>query len=287
MWGLLADPWVDPTTRRALLEVVLLGLAGGPLGCWVVLAGLSYSAESLSHAMLPGLVLAALAGAPLLLGATGGLLVAATAVALAGRLPGIGRDTGVAVGVTTLFGLGVLLALARDTPAGLGSLLFGDVLAVSGADLWLAGGLVVVVLAALALAHPTLLVAGFDPGVARALGRRPLAADLALALLLAGTLLVGVQQLGNLLVVALLVGPAAAARLLTRRMPRMMAASAAFATAAGMAGLYASYHLEVAAGAAIAAALAASFPAALALRGLRTAVRRPTPAGTPHSARAA
>src|SRR3954470_9331909 len=96
----LTDPWADPVGRRALLEVALLGVVGGALGCWVVFSGLSYSAESLAHALLPGLVAAALLGIPLLVGGAAGILVAAVAVALARRAPVVGADTGVSVVVT-------------------------------------------------------------------------------------------------------------------------------------------------------------------------------------------
>ena len=100
----LLDPLLDPLrsgiTRRALLEVVLLGGLCGALGFWVTAFRLSYPAESLAHGMLPGLVLAALAGAPLLLGGLGGVVVAAAVVAVAGRDPRIGSDTASAVAVT-------------------------------------------------------------------------------------------------------------------------------------------------------------------------------------------
>jgi ABC-type Mn2+/Zn2+ transport system permease subunit len=168
--------------------------------------------------------------------------------------------------VTGFLGLGVLLALSPATPTGLGRLLFGDILGLGDADIALAGGLVVVLLAALRLLHPTLLLVGFDRVNARALGRPPAAADMALAVLLAAALLVAVQGLGNLLVVAVLVGPAAAARLVTRRMGGMMAVAAALAVAGGVAGLYASYHLDTAAGASIAAALVAIYAAVLGWR---------------------
>ena len=125
----LLDPWRSGITTRALVEILLIALAAGPLGCWVVLFGLSYGAESLAHAMLPGLVIAALAGFPLVLGAALGVAIAAPAVALAGRLPAIGADTAIAVVVTSLVGAGALLALAPDSPAGVQALLFGDVLA--------------------------------------------------------------------------------------------------------------------------------------------------------------
>ena len=244
-----------PILRRAFAEVALLGVTGGALGCWVVFAKLSYSAESLAHALLPGLVVAALLGLPLLLGGAAGLLVAAVGVALAGRAPEVGRDTAVAVVVTGLFGLGVLLALSPDTPPGLQGLLFGDVLGVSDTDLALAAGLAVVTLAALRLLHGRLLVVGFDRLSARGLGVRPLVADLALLALLALALLVAVQGLGNLLVVAVLVAPAAGARLLARRMAPMMAAAAAIAVLSGVGGLYLSYYAGTAAGASIAAVL--------------------------------
>lgn len=255
LWHLLVEPWESGIDRRALAEVALLGLAGGALGCWVLFYDLSYGAESLAHALLPGLVLAALAGIPLLLGGAAGLLVAAGAVALAGRAPRIGRDTAVAVVVTPLLGLGALLALSRQTPAGLGELLFGDVLGVSDADLIAAGALCLCLLAALRVLHGRLLAVGFDRAGARALGVPAGRIDAALLALLAVALLIAVQGLGNLLVVAVLVGPAATARVLTRRMPAMMATAAGVAILAGVAGLYLSYYASTAAGASIAAVL--------------------------------
>jgi ABC-type Mn2+/Zn2+ transport system permease subunit len=255
----LADPWADPLARRALLEVACLGIAGGALGCWIVFYGLSYSAESLAHALLPGLVAAALLGFPLVLGAAAGLLVAAVAIGAAAQAPAIGRDTAVAVAVTALLGLGVLLALSAAAPPGLDGLLFGDVLGVTDADLVLAAALVVVTLGALRLLHGRLLAVGFDRLAAPALGVRPLVIDVALLVLLALVLLVAVQGLGNLLVVAVLVAPASAARLVARRMGPMMAVSATIAVVAGVAGLYLSYYARTAAGASIAGMLVAAY----------------------------
>src|SRR4051812_44153234 len=93
----LASPWGQPFMQRALVEVVLMGVCGGTLGCWVLFSELAYSAEALPHAMLPGLVGAALLGVPLIVGGAAGLLLAGVAVALAARTPLIGRDTSVAV----------------------------------------------------------------------------------------------------------------------------------------------------------------------------------------------
>lgn len=262
LWHTLSAPWEEGIDRRAFLEVCLLGLSGGALGCWIVFYELSYSAESLAHALLPGLVIAALAGIPLVLGAAGGVLVAALAVTAAARIPGIGRDTAVAVVVTGLFGLGALLALSPATPAGLGALLFGDILGVGDGDLLLAGALAAVVLGALRLLHPRLLLVGFDRTVAPGLGVSAAAVDAALLSLVALALLVAVQGLGTLLVVAVLVGPAAAARRLARRMPAMMGLSTAIAILAGCAGIYLSYYAGTAAGASIAGLIVACYVAA-------------------------
>jgi ABC-type Mn2+/Zn2+ transport system permease subunit len=263
IWHSLIAPWEQGIDRRALFEVVLLGLTGGTLGCWIIFYNLSYSTESLAHALLPGLVLAALAGVPLILGGAAGLAVAAVAIAAAARTPAVGRDTAVAVVVTGLLGLGALLALSPDTPAGLGELLFGDVLGVSDTDLALAGGLAAAVLVALTLLHGRLLLVGFDRLNAAALGVRPAVVDMALLLLVAGALLVAVQGLGNLLVVAVLVGPAACARAVTRRMSVMMAVAAVVAIAAGCGGLYLSYYASTAAGASIAVVIVGAYAVAL------------------------
>lgn len=259
LWSWLADPWTQAIDQRALAEVALLGISGGALGCWLVAYQLAYGAESLAHAMLPGLVVAALAGLPLLLGGALGLAVAGAGVALASRVRGIDRDTATGVVVTTLFGLGALLALTPATPPGLQALLFGDVLATDGGDLAIAGALAAALVLALWVGHPRLLVVGFDRLNAPALGVRTLPVDAALLGLLALALLVAVQGLGNLLVVAVLIAPASAARLVTRRMAPMMLASALIAALAGIVGIYLSYHARTAAGASIALALLASY----------------------------
>jgi len=269
VWGALADPWSQEILQRAAAEVALVGIVGGLLGCWIVFYELSYGAESLAHALFPGLVIASLAGLPLLLGGAAGLAVASLGVAVVGRVPQIGRDTATAIVVTTLLGLGALLALSPDSPAGIQSLLFGDVLGVTQLDLALAAGLAVLVVVVLALLHGRLLAVGFDRAGARAMGTSALLVDIALVALLGAAILVGVQGLGNLLVVAVLIGPAATARLLCRRMAPMMACAALIAVAAGIGGLYLSYYAELAAGASIAVVLVGAYLAAAALAALR------------------
>jgi ABC-type Mn2+/Zn2+ transport system permease subunit len=270
-------PLQESFMQRAILEIALIGLAGGAIGCWVVLYELSYAAESLAHSIFPGLVLAAIAGVPLLLGATPAIVIAALAIALASRAPGTSRDVAVAVVVTTMFGFGVLLALSPDSPPGIETLLFGDILGPADSDLIAAAALAVGVPAALWLGHHRLLASGFDRDSARALGLSPGLIEAALLILLAATTVVAVQGLGNLLVVAVLVGPAAAARQLTRRIVPMLFGSAAIAVLAGIAGLYVSYYAGTAGGASIALAIFAAYLLALAAGRLRGALRPPEP----------
>jgi ABC-type Mn2+/Zn2+ transport system permease subunit len=227
----------------------------------VVLFGLSYGAESLSHAMFPGLVAATLAGGLIVVGGLGGVLVAAVAITVFGRTPIIGRDTSIAIVVSTLFGAGVLLALSPASPPGIESLLFGNILGVARTDLALTGALSAVIGGSLWLLHGQLLVVGFDRDHARTMGGRPLIADGALLTLLALAVVIAAQGVGTLLAPAVLIGPAATARHLTRRMGPMMATATAFGIVSGAVGLYLSFYAGSAAGASVAGTIVLAYVA--------------------------
>jgi ABC-type Mn2+/Zn2+ transport system permease subunit len=255
MLDLFTEPLSNGTTLMALAQIAVLGTVSGAVGCWVVLYELSYSAESLAHGMFPGLVIAALIGAPLLLGGAIGVLVAAALVAVATRLSGDSAETAIAVVITALFGTGVLLALSPSSPPGIQGLLFGDLLGATATDIAIAATVGSAILGALWLLHHRLLAIGFDPGSAGSVGISAAVVNLALLALVAVTVLVAVQGLGNLLVAAILVGPAAAARQLTHRIGPMIAVSIGTAVSAGVIGIYASYHLKTAAGASVVVAI--------------------------------
>lgn len=271
----LVDPWRSGIMQRAAIEVLLLGIAGGLLGCWIVWGGLSFSAEALPHAMFPGLVGAALLGVPLVLGGAVGLVVAALLIAVASRIRTLDRDTAISVVFTSLFGLGVLLALAPDTPAGVSELLFGDILGLTDGDLLVAAGLTVVVVAALVALHPRLLAVTFDRDAARVLGVRLGTTDTLLIVLIALATLICVQALGNLFVAAILVAPAAVARLWGRRVVPSMLLAVVVAILCGFGGLYLSFYANVAAGASIAGITVLVYLLAVAAASLRERVRRP------------
>jgi ABC-type Mn2+/Zn2+ transport system permease subunit len=274
MIDFVTDPLSQEFIRRALLEVGLISLASGALGCWVVFYGVSYAAESLSHALFPGLVIAALAGLPILVGGIPGIAIAALAIAIVGRVPGIGRDTAVAVVVTGFFGLGALLALSPQSPPGIQSLLFGDILAPSDSDLLISAILAAGVVISLIALHWRLLTVAFDRTTARSLGASPAVSDIAVLIMLAGAVLVAAQGLGTLLAVAALVGPAATARVFTNRIGSMMIAASVLGISAGVIGLYVSYYAGLAAGASIAGCIVVGYLVAVIVSGLRSMTGR-------------
>lgn len=261
----LIDPFTGGIMRRALAEVLVLGIACGPLGVWVLLYRQSFAAESLAHGMLPGLVIAALIGAPLLWGAVGGVLAAAIAVGAAGRDARLGPDVGVAVAIGALTGLGALLALAPDVPPRLIELLFGDPLGATRGEVVRSAVVVLGILVVLAATHRRLTVGAFDTAAAASLGVSARRSELILLVVLGATTVAVVGALGTLLTLALILAPAAAALRSARRLPAAMALAGGLAAAAGVAGLLVSYHLEVATGASIALAAVAAWAVTMVL----------------------
>lgn len=274
----LLGPLESSIGLHALAEVILLGALSGALGFWVVSYGLSYGAESLAHGLLPGLVAAALIGAPLLAGAFAGIVLTAVLIALAARDRRVGPETATAVAVTGMLGLGVLMALAPAAPQRLAELLFGNPLSAGTGDVLAAAALALVGGGALLALKRPLTVVAFDPAGASSLGVRPTPTRVALAVLLAGAVCVAVQGLGNLLALAVIVAPPLAVRRHVTSVGGAIWAGAAVGAIAGVVGIYASYELDLAAGAAVALALclAAAIGAAV----------RPWPARAAASARA-
>jgi ABC-type Mn2+/Zn2+ transport system permease subunit len=187
-------------------------------------------------------------------GAGAGVLLTAALIAFATRDTRVGSEIAVGVTVTTAFGLGAVLALSPDVPVGLDKLLFGDLLGAGTSDLVAAGALALLIAIALAAGHRRLALAVFDPIAAPSLGARPARVELALLALLAVAIVAAVLSLGNLLVFALLVAPAAAAMRLGRSVRAQLWLAAALGAAAGVIGLAASAQLDVAAGGSVALA---------------------------------
>src|SRR3954447_1389265 len=259
--------------QRALLELVVVGAVSGAVGCLVVLRGLSFTGESLAHTVLPGLVLAYALGVSLLLGAAALAAVTVLVALLAQRDARVTDDTAMGVAFAGLFPLGVILLALQEHPTrSLADFLFGDVLANSPGDVAATLVLAALILAVLVLGFRAALASSFDRAYAATLGYRPAAVDALLLSLVAATVVVAMMTVGNVLALALLVTPAAGARLLVGRVVPMMALAAALGAAAGFAALELSYWASLAASATVVLCATAEFVLCLLLaeaRGVR------------------
>lgn len=236
---------------NGLVAAILVGLTCAVLGVYVVLRRMAFVGDALAHTTLPGLVVAYFRGWNLVVGALIAGLVTAAGIGWLSRRQGLREDTAIGILFTAMFAFGILLMSTARTFRDLSHMLFGNILGVTRTDLWLMAAVAAVVLGTLALLHKELELASFDPAHAEAIGISTDRLRYLLLGLLALTVVVGIQAVGVVLTSALLVTPAAAAALLTDRLPRMMAIAALIAMASGVVGLYASYYFAVASGAAI------------------------------------
>ncbi len=269
----LTDPFRYSFMQTGLAAAVLVGVTCALLGVYVVLRRMAFIGDALAHTALPGLVVAYLRGWNLFGGAVIAGLVTALGIGWLSRRRTVREDTAIGVVFTAMFALGILLISAARSFRDLTHMLFGNLLGVTAGDLVLTAVVAGVVLGALFLLHKELVLTSFDPMHAEVIGLNPETLRYGLLLLLALTVVVGIQAVGVLLTSALLVTPAAAASLLTDRLPRMMAASALMASGSAVFGLYASYYFNVSSGAAIVLACTGLFGLAWAARAARS--RRP------------
>lgn len=235
--------------QRGLLAVILVGALCALIGSFVVLRGMAFVGEAMRHALFAGVVISFLLGGSLLGGALISALVVAWLIGVLGRQQGIGEDTAIGVLFSGSFALGiVLLNFTRSGVRDLATILLGNVLGISNADLVLTAAVAVLVAVVVTLFFKELVLVAFDPALAAAQGRSPVLWDGVLLVLLALTLTAAFQTVGNLLVLALLLAPAATARLLTRRLVPMILLAIGLAIGAGVTGLYIAFWRALPAG---------------------------------------
>jgi len=250
---LLADPLSTPYMQRALLAVVLLGVAGGLFGAWIALRRLAFFTHAVGTATFPGLVVAGPAGLAAPVAALGAALIYTAGLARLLRDGRLGSDA--ATGLLLVAALAAGSVLAGDVfeaGAGVDRLLFGTLLGLSDADLWLAGAVAVLAVACTVLLGRTWLATGFDPGAAPSLGVRGTRGDWLLLAMLALAVVATLPAVGALLVSTLLVVPSATARLVARSMRGLLAGGVALALSEGVVGLLLANELNLPPGPAIA-----------------------------------
>ncbi|WP_353814591.1 metal ABC transporter permease [Agromyces sp. SYSU T00266] len=245
---LLLEPLGYDFMQRAFLVTVTAAIVCGVLSCWLVLIGWSLMGDAVSHAVLPGVVIAYLLGTPFAVGALVFGLGAVALIFLVRSTSRVKEDAAIGVVFTTLFALGLVLISVVPSQTDLGHILFGNLLGVSAADLVQVLVLGAFTLVVLVLKRRDLTLYAFDPTHAHAIGLNPKVLGALLLGLLALTVVVALQAVGVVLVVAMVIIPGATAYLLTDRFARMLVISPAIAAGCAIVGIYASYYLDAASG---------------------------------------
>jgi ABC-type Mn2+/Zn2+ transport system permease subunit len=249
---LLLDPMAYGFMQRGLIATILVGIVCAVVGAFVVLRGLAFIGDAVSHAAFPGLVIAYLLGIPLYIGATVAAVATALGIAVVARRGGLRFDTAVGVLFAGMFALGIVLFSSIDGYVGdLFSYLLGNVLGITFVDIVqvaILGGIVLVIVG---VVRKELLYAAFDPSAAAASGLRVDRLDELLLVLIGVTIVVSIQAVGIIMVVAMLVTPAATGQLLVDRFWSLVRVAVVVSVIAAVVGLYLSFYLDIASGASI------------------------------------
>ena len=259
VFNLLLEPMSYDFMLRALATTLISSIVCAVLSCWLVLIGWSLMGDAVSHAVLPGVVLAYVLGAPFALGA---VVFGFLAVGLIGAVRDTSRikeDAAIGIVFTTLFALGLVLISVVPSHTDLNHIIFGNLLGVSSSELLQVTVLGVITLAVLAAKNRDFTLFAFDPTHAHALGLNPKVLGAMLLGLLALTSVVALQAVGVVLVVAMLIIPGATAYLLTDRFQRMLLIAPAISVGCALVGLYASYYLDSASGGMVVLSQGAAF----------------------------
>ncbi|WP_336792425.1 metal ABC transporter permease [Gordonia malaquae] len=244
----LLAPFEYQFMTRALIATLVSSTVCALLSCWLVLIGWSLMGDAVSHAVLPGVVLAYIFGVPFAVGAA---VFGFIAVGLIGAVRGTGQvkeDAAIGIVFTTLFALGLVLISVTPSNTDLNHIIFGNLLGVSGSDLVQISVLGFVVASALIVKRRDFTLYAFDPTHAHAIGLNPRRLGMALLGLLALTAVTALQVVGIVLVVAMLIIPGATARLLTDKFGHMLVIAPMLAASGGVVGLYISYYQDTSPG---------------------------------------
>ncbi|MFE1259904.1 zinc ABC transporter permease AztB [Streptomyces albogriseolus] len=278
----LTAPFEATFVQRALWGGILVSAICAPAGTWVVLRGMAFLGDAMSHGLLPGVALAALLGGNVMVGAVASAAVMTAGVTALGRAPRLSQDTGIGLLFVGMLSLGVIIvSRSQSFAVDLTGFLFGDVLAVRQQDLLVLATASLAALAVSVLGHRAFLALAFDERKAHTLGLRPRLAHAVLLGLLGLAIVASFHIVGTLLVLGLLIAPPAAALPWARGVRGVMALAALLGATATFGGLLLSWHLSTAAGATVAALAVGLFFLSHVLSGLRNRRARHAPAPVP------
>ncbi|GBC69391.1 Manganese transport system membrane protein MntB [archaeon HR01] len=257
---LLITPLRFEFMRRALLVALIIGVVGGVVGSYAILRGWALLGDAVSHSVLPGVAIAYVLGLDLFLGALGAGLASAIGIGVLERKTRIKRDAVLGIVFTAAFALGIaLISAIRSVAVDLLHILFGNILAVSIYDMLMTSVAGAIVLAIIVILYRELMIYSFDPVLAHSFGLRATILHYLLMGLMTLAIVVSLRSVGVVLVVAMLITPASTAYLISKRLNEMMAKAAVIGGASAVIGLYLSYYLNIASGAAMVIVAAAIF----------------------------
>ncbi|MCI0425827.1 MAG: metal ABC transporter permease [Actinobacteria bacterium] len=229
--------------QRALVGGILAALTLAIVGTWVVIRGMTFLGDALVHGVIPGIALAVLFDFNLLVGAVIAAVVMILGINMVHRQTAFAEDTGIGLLFVGMLGLGVIMISRLSSYAGsLANILFGDVLGVTTSDILVMTAIVVITILATVILYRAFLVLSFNEAKAKLLGLRPRVANVAMLTLITLSIVGSFQTVGTLLVFGLLVGPAATAALIARRVPMIMGLACLIGVFSVVSGLIVSYH---------------------------------------------
>ncbi len=248
LWDIFAEPLSFEFMQRALLIAVITGAVCSVLSCYLVLKGWSLMGDAVSHAVLPGIVIAFVLGLPLAVGAFAAGLGCAAATGYLKENSRIKEDTVMGIVFSGMFGFGLVLFTKVETDQHLNHILFGDLLGVSVRDIVENGLVAGITLLAILIKRKDFLLYSFDPQHAQAIGLPVRLLHYGLLILLSLTIVASLKAVGIILVVAMLIAPGATAYLLANRFDHMLMIASASAILSGIAGTIISFHINGATG---------------------------------------
>ncbi len=244
MFNALIEPLTIDFMQQALLMAVLLSVAAAVLSCLLVLRGWALMGDAISHAVLPGIVLAYATGIPIVIGAFVAGLFCSLATGYLTENSRLKEDTVMGVVFSGMFGLGVLLFSVFDIDVHLHEILFGDILGLSWSDVWKTGAIAAACCVVVLIKRRDLLVMAFDPQHAQSIGLPVRLLHYGLLVVLSVVIVAGLKAVGIILVISLLIAPGAIAHLLTDRFDVMLALAVLVSVLCAIAGVMASFFLD-------------------------------------------
>lgn len=237
--------------QKALLTSVMVGIICGVIGCFIILRGMALMGDAISHAVLPGVAISYMLGVNFFFGAVISGVITAIAIGFVSQNSRIKHDTSIGIMFTAAFASGIIIITMLKSSTDLYHILFGNVLAVRSSDMWITLGISLIVLGAVYLFYKELLVTSFDPTMGAAYGLPVRFIHYFLMTLLTMVTVASLQTVGIVLVVAMLITPAAAAYLLTERLWVMIFLASGIGVISSITGLYFSFTYNLASGATI------------------------------------